>query len=279
MIMTGILFVTLAAIVKLLGDRIPPGQAVFLRYFLAVPILIPMWPVIRAAQLTGRQIKLFGLRGAAHTIAVIFWFYAMANIPLAEVTAMNYLSPVYVTLAAALFLGERLAMRRIAAVAAGIIGMLIILRPGIRELELGHLAMVATAILFAVGYLVAKILSGEVSATVVVGMLQITVTVGLLPFALLSWVAPTWAELGLLAMVAACATAGHYTMTLAFAAAPLSVTQPVTFLQLVWAVLIGALFFAEPVDGWVILGGTLIVAAISYLAWREAQLRKAQPPS
>jgi drug/metabolite transporter (DMT)-like permease len=76
-----------------------------------------------------------------------------------------------------------------------------------------------------------------------------------------------------LALVAVFATAGHYAMTRAFAAAPLTVTQPVTFVQLIWASLIGVFVFSEPMDGWVILGGGLMIAAISYITWREARLR------
>jgi drug/metabolite transporter (DMT)-like permease len=75
-------------------------------------------------------------------------------------------------------------------------------------------------------------------------------------------------------VVACLATAGHYTMTLAFAAAPVTVTQPVTFLQLLWSVLLGALFFGEPVDGWVVLGGLVIIAAVSFITWREAVLKR-----
>jgi len=76
-----------------------------------------------------------------------------------------------------------------------------------------------------------------------------------------------------LAGVACFATAGHYAMTLAFAAAPVTVTQPVTFLQLVWSVLVGMLFFAEPADPWVILGGGVIMASVVFITWREARLR------
>ena len=68
-------------------------------------------------------------------------------------------------------------------------------------------------------------------------------------------------------------------MTLAFRAAPLAVTQPVTFLQLVWAVLLGALVFGEGVDLFVILGGTVIVGAVSFISWREEVLkRRITPP-
>jgi drug/metabolite transporter (DMT)-like permease len=107
-----------------------------------------------------------------------------------------------------------------------------------------------------------------------VAMLSITVTVGLAPFAFAVWVTPTWAEVGWLFLVAFFATAGHYTMTLAFRAAPLTVTQPVTFLQLVWASLLGALVFAEPVDRWVVLGGAIIMASVMFITWRESVLRR-----
>ncbi|MDP5361567.1 MAG: DMT family transporter, partial [Paracoccaceae bacterium] len=155
---------------------------------------------------------------------------------------------------------------------------MIILRPGAKAIEHGHLAMLGTAVLFAAGYLTAKQLSGEVSAAVVVGMLSITVTVGLAPFALAVWVTPTLEQLGWLFLVACFATAGHYSMTLAFAAAPLTVTQPVTFLQLVWAVALGAIVFGEAVDGWVIFGGAVIMASVSFITWREAIARRKITP-
>lgn len=75
-------------------------------------------------------------------------------------------------------------------------------------------------------------------------------------------------------LVACFATAGHLTMTKAFAAAPMTVTQPVTFLQLVWAVLLGAVLFGEPIDGWVMLGGAVIMASVSFITWREAVARR-----
>ncbi|UWR00965.1 DMT family transporter [Rhodobacteraceae bacterium S2214] len=279
MVMTGLNFVAVTALVKHVGSDVPAAQGAFLRYVLGLVFLIPMIRPILAARLTGRQLKLFAMRGVAHTLAVILWFFAMARIPIAEVTAMNYLSPIYVTIGAALFLKEKLPPRRLAAVIVALIGAMIILRPGIKAVEEGHIAMIGTALLFAVGYLVAKQLSGEVSPAVVVGMLSVTVTIGLAPFAIAVWVTPTLAQLGWLFLVACFATAGHYTMTLAFAAAPLTVTQPVTFLQLIWAVLLGFLVFDEAVDGWVVVGGLVIMASVSFITWREAVARRSVTPS
>ena len=278
MVVTGAMFVAVTAIVKYVGDDVPAAQAAFLRYALGLVFLIPMIRPIMAAHLTRRQMKMFGIRGVVHTIAVLLWFFAMTQIPIAEVTAMNYLSPVYVSIGAAVFLGEKLPPRRLAAVVIALIGAAIILRPGMRAVEPGHIAMLGTAVMFAVGYLLAKQLSGEVSAAVVVGMLSIMVTIGLAPFAYAVWVTPTLTQVAWLFLVACFATAGHYTMTLAFAAAPLTVTQPVTFLQLVWAVLLGAVVFGEAVDAWVVIGGLVIMASVSFITWREAVARRQVTP-
>ncbi|PVA12106.1 EamA family transporter [Pelagivirga sediminicola] len=274
MIITGILFVGVTALVKTIGTRIPAAEAAFLRYALGLALLVPALPVILRTRLTGRLWTVFGIRGAVHTVGVALWFFAMARIPLADVTAMNFLAPIYVTIGAALFLGERLALRRLIAVLLALGGAVIILRPGLREVGPGHMAMVLTAICFGASYLLAKLASNEVSPVAVVAMLSVTVTIGLAPLAALDWVTPTLLELATLFGVAALATGGHYTMTLAFKAAPLAVTQPMTFLQLVWAVLLGALVFGEGVDPFVLLGGTVIVGSVSFITWREAMLKR-----
>ena len=274
MLVTGLNFVAVTALVKYLGSSVPPAQAAFLRYFLGLVFLLPMIGAMRRTRLSPRLHLLFAGRGAIHTVGVILWFYAMTQIPLAEVTAMNYLSPIYVTIGAALFLGETMALRRIAAIGVALIGALIILRPGFREVSPGHIAMLFTAIAFGGSYLLAKFTVDAANPPVVVGMLSLWVTVGLAPFAFAVWVTPTLWELFVLFGVACFATAGHYSMTLAFKAAPVAVTQPVTFLQLVWATLLGALVFNEAVDLWVVAGGLLILSAVSFITWREAVLKR-----
>ena len=276
MVITGFLFVGVTGVVKHGAQDLPAAESAFLRYVLGLVFIIPMLRPLRAAKLTFRQKKLFWIRGIAHSMAIILWFFAMTRITLAEVTAMNYMTPIYITLGAALFLGEKLAIRRIVAIAAAFVGALIILRPGIRELSDGHIAMVFAAMVFSISYLTAKRMADELSPTVVVAMLSITVTVGLFPFAMLVWRTPTTDELFWIFIVATLATAGHYTMTLAFAAAPVSVTQPVVFLQLVWSVMVGALLFGEPADIWVMTGGTVIVGAATFIAIREAMLKRAE---
>lgn len=274
MVVTGILFVCVTALVKVNGTRMPSVQAAFLRYALGIILLLPMWSQFRKTTFDKPMLVAFGVRGVTHSVGVALWFFAMTRIPIADVTAMNYMTPVYVTLGAALFLGETLALRRIIAVMSALVGALIILRPGFREVSLGHFAMIGTALFFACSYLLAKHLSDRANPATVVVMLSLFVPIGLLPWALAVWVTPTAQELIILFAVACFATAGHYTMTLAFAAAPVAVTQPVTFLQLIWAVTLGITVFGEPFDPWVVLGGTVILAAVSFMTWREAVIKR-----
>lgn len=279
MALTGLLFVGVTAVVKAYAQDLPAAEAAFLRYVLGLVFLVPMLPALRTARLTPRQLRLFGLRGAAHTIGVILWFYAMTRITVAEVTALNYMVPIYMSLGAALFFGERIALRRILAIAGAFAGAMIILRPGLREVTEGHVAMIFTAISFATGYLITKRLADEVNAVAIVAMLSITVTVGLAPFGIAVWVWPSLTEIAAMFVVACFATAGHYTMTRALAAAPVTVTQPVSFLQLVWATLLGWAVFAEAIDPWVVTGGLVILTSVTLLTIREAMLKRRAEPT
>lgn len=279
MLGSGLCFVGVTGIVRHIGTDVPAPQSAFLRFAFGVLFLLPtLGPVLRQG-LAPRVLGLVGLRGVFHTLAVICWFYAMARIPVAEVTAIGYLNPILVTLGAALFFGERLEPRRIGAGAVALVGAAIVLRPGLREISTGHLAQLAASVAFAGSYLLARRLLDQVRPAAIVALLSLVVTLGLLPFALWVWVPVTLAQLLWLALVAAFATSAHYCMTRAFDAAPLAVTQPVTFLQLLWATLLGAGLFGEGIDPFVLLGGGVIIAAICFITWSESIFpRQATPP-
>ncbi len=274
MVLSGLAFVCFIGAMKSVGDAVPVVEGAFLRFAFGLVFLVPLAGRLRAHWPKGRDLKLFLGRGVVHSVAICAWFFAIASIPLAEVTAINYLAPVCVTVGAALFLGERLAARRIAAVAVALLGALILLRPGFRTLEPGHFAMILAAISLGSSYVIGKTLTARFPPTVIVAWLSLSVTPILLPLAAANWVTPPWPVLATLALAAVFANVGHYLMTLAFRAAPVAVTQPVTFLQLVWSVLLGVIVFGEPVDPYVLLGGGVIVSAVSFIAWREHQVKK-----
>ncbi len=274
MVLSGLAFVCFITAMKSVGSAVPVVEGAFLRFAFGLVFLLPLAGRIRAHWPKGRDMRLFVGRGLVHSVAICAWFFAISQIPLAEVTAINYLAPVCVTVGAALFLGERLAARRIAAVAVALLGALILLRPGFRTLEPGHFAMILAAVSLGSSYVIGKTLTARFPPTVIVAWLSLSVTPILAPLAIAHWVTPPWQVLAMLALAAVFANLGHYLMTLAFRAAPVAVTQPVTFLQLVWSVLLGYVVFGESVDPFVIIGGGVIVSAVSFIAWREHKLKK-----
>lgn len=277
MVGAGLSFVAVNGIVRYLGTELPAAQSAFIRFGFGLLFLLPALWAMRGMRFASGVGRMFLGRGALHVVAVILWFYAMARVPVAEMAAIAFLGPVIVLVIGGLLLGEGLGARRIAAVLVAVLGGLIVLRPGMRELSLGHLSQLGATVFFAMSYIIAKRLSREAPASVIVAVLSVTVTLGLLPLAMMQWQPVRVEQVGWLACVAALATLGHYAMARAFRAAPLAVTQPVTFLQLIWAALLGALAFGERVEPWVMAGGGLIILAITANTWAEARRDRVAP--
>lgn len=274
MLVTTVLFVGVTGIVRHLGSDMSAPQAAFIRYAFGILLMIPFLLRIKARQLITPRMGYHALRGLVHGIGVMLWFFAMARIPIAEVTALGYTTPIFVTIGAAIFLGERFRIRRMIAVLLGLVGTLVIVRPGFATVELGTLAQIAAAPLFAISMLVSKKLTETEESTTIVALMAVFVTLTLLPFAIASWRTPTLEELAWLFATAALATAGHYALTRAYQAAEITITQPISFLQLVWAALLGYYVFAETPDIWTTIGALIIVASATYIAHREAQLSR-----
>jgi drug/metabolite transporter (DMT)-like permease len=271
MLLTGLLFVAVTGVVRHLGTDMNPMQAAFIRYAFGVVLIAPVLLRMFAAGVRPSRVRLHMLRGVAHGAAVMLWFFAMARIPIAQVTAIGFTTPIFTTMGAVLFLGEVLHARRIAAVVVSFLGTLIILRPGAVSIELGALAQLAAAPLFACSFLIAKKLTETESSASIVAYMSVFVTLALLVPALLVWRTPTLTELGWLFVTAIFATAGHYTFTRAMQTVELTVLQPFSFLQLVWATLLGFYAFSEVPDAWTLTGGAIIIASVTYIAHREAR--------
>ncbi len=271
MVAGGLLFVAVTVLVRHLGSDLPAVQAAFIRYLAGFFLLLPALWRMRWRGLRPGSMKLYLLRGVVHAVAVMLWFFAMARIPLAEVTAIGFSAPIFTALGAVLIFREQVRARRWFAIAVGFVGTLVILRPGFQTIEAGSLAQLIAAFFFAGSFLLAKQMTKHESSLDILVMLTIFCTLSLLPGAIYFWRQPTLVELGWLGLVAVFATLGHYAITRAIAQAPLTVTQPLSFLQLVWAIIFGYWLFDEVPDRWVIFGGLMIIAAISYIAHREAR--------
>jgi len=279
MLVTGMLFVAVTVTVRYLGTTMNPIQAAFIRYCFGLVIILPLLSRAGLLGLTWRRVGFHGLRGLIHGGGVMLWFLAMSRIPIAEVTALGFTTPIFATLGAALFLNERFRSYRLVVILVGFLGALLILRPGFRVIDIGAFAQLAAAPLFACSYLMVKSATHKESSAMIVVLLSIFCTLTLAAPALWVWRPPTLHELMLLATTAMLATAGHYCMTRALAAAEVSAVQPFTFLQLVWATLFGLILFDEHPDFWIWIGGAVIVGAATWMAQKEVRALRSEARS
>ena len=274
--LAGVLFVVFTALVRYVGNELHPIQAAFTRYLFGLLVLLPLVLRSRAALFRTRHLRLHGFRGFIHAIAVMLWFFAASRLPIAEVTALSFISPIFVVIGAVFFLRERLTRPRIIAVALGLVGVLIILRPGVAVVQWGALAMLAAAPLFAASKVLTKFLVRDDSSGTLVVYLSIFATLTMLAPALWVWQSPSQADLVFLAGTAIFATTSHLCMARGLALVDVTVSQPIDFLQLVWSTMIGLIFFSESPVIWVWIGAGVVVFSATYMARLEA--RSVQQP-
>ena len=277
MLLSGIMFIGVTGIVRYLGGEMHPIQAPFIRYAFGIVLVVPVIWRVGLYGLLSARIRLHASRGLVHGIGVMLWFYAMSRLPIAEVTALGFTTPIFTTAGAMLILGERVKNYRVAGILLGFIGAMIVLRPGLRIIDLGAVAMLFAAPLFACSLLLAKVATKTESSSVIVALLSVFCTLTLLPLALVYWRTPTMEEWSLLFLTAIFATLGHYFLTRAFQSAELSALQPFAFLQLVWATLLGLVVFSEQPDLWLWLGAGVIVFSATWIGRQEVRSSRSSP--
>ena len=271
MVVTTLLFAIVTGIVRYIGSDIPAPVAAFIRYVISTIFFIPL--IVKMFILEGnkKNIQFYWARGLAHGFGVILWFFAMARIPVSEVTAIGYITPIFVSIAAFIFLKEKFSVSIIGALVICMIGMIIIIRPTASGIAIGQLSMVIATLFFAASYILAKKLSSTESTLEILVALNFIVTITLAPFAVVFWVTPSLQEVLFLSIVALFATAGHFTMTMALKLAPITITQPISYVQIVWASCIGFIFFEETISFWFSIGASLIILSSLYVTYTSSK--------
>lgn len=272
--LAGFIFASFMGIVRHVGTSLNPIQVAFLRYGLGLVFMLPFFLQLTLVDIKSARLSLHATRGVIHSIGVLCWFYAMSRIPIADVTAIGFTGPVFATIGAALFLGEKVRIRRILAVLIGLLGAIIILRPGFAEIELGALLMLVAAPVFAASDLLSKVLTRKESPPALVAYLSVFVTLVIMAPALYVWQWPTLEEWAWMFLTAGLATIGHLCMIKGVKVAELSALQPIKFLQLFWAALIGFFVFSEAPAIWTWLGSAVIIGSATYIAHRESVAKK-----
>ncbi len=279
----GIAFVVLAmclvpimdGIAKHLSASYAVGQIVWARYFFHLLLLLPfvLWRYGGGALRPPRP-RLQVLRGSLMLGATTLFFAAIALMPLADATALVFISPLVVTALSPWLLGERVGPRRWSAVAVGFAGASIIIRPGLGIFDWGGLLAVAAGVVYAFFLIATRKLAGSAPAavtlahTALVGALVMTVVLPLV------WTTPGPADLGLMAAMGLIAAAGHFFLIRAYDHAPASLLAPYSYSEIVMATAIGFAVFGDFPDLWTWCGIAVIVASGIYVSLRERRARE-----
>lgn len=265
----GIFFAISDATAKYLTPTLPAIEIVWLRWFGFLAIVTPIILFSRGAILVSRRPTLQIGRAVCLILSSMLFISGLASLPLASATTLNFVSPMIVTALSIPLLGEQVGIRRWAAIAVGLVGVLVVVRPGSGAFDPAAIYPMASAATWAMAVILTRKLAGidrpwtAMCYAALVGFAVLSVAV--VPV----FVTPTLQEVGLAAVVAAAATAGQYLTVLAFQRAPASLLAPFTYVQLIWSTTLGYLIFNNLPDGWTWLGAAIIVASGLYTAHRE----------
>lgn len=260
--------------IKLAAQSLHTFEIAFFRNFFglvaALPLLVRHGPdLLRTAQLPR-----YVFRCAIGMVSMLAGFWAIGHLPLAQAVALSYSTPIFVTIAAVVFLHEQVRARRWAAVALGFVGVVIIVRPGSDSFSAGTLVALAAAVLSGIVSIQIKQLSKVDPADRIVFITTLLwVPMSLLP-ALTVWEWPRGIVWVWVIAAGFLGTSGHMLWTRALKLGDVSALTPISFMQLPLVAIAGWLLFQEPLDRWTALGAAVIFAANAYIAHREAQLAR-----
>ena len=260
----------LAIAARELAPRHNPMELQVVRHGMSLLILAPF--VIRAGlrSFQTTNLKLHLLRNVSHFAATIGWYTAVTLLPLAEVFAIEFTTPVWVAVLAVIFLGEKMNVGRVVALVLGIAGILVILRPGFSDVGPGTWLMVATAFGFAIANACTKGLTRTDSVLTV--LLWMSMLQGLMAVlgASFDWTVPTVDEIPWLIVIGVTGLGAHYSLAKALTLADVSLVNPVDFLRLPLIAVVGFLAYGEGVDVLVLVGAGMIFVGNYYSIRRES---------
>ncbi|QQA42916.1 DMT family transporter [Pelagovum pacificum] len=271
-------FTVMSAFVKA-ADTIPAGEIMFFRSFLALPVVIAWLAMTGGLQggIKTKNYKGHALRGIVGSMAMGIGFASLHYLPLPEVTAIRFATPVVMVVLAALMLGERLRAIRITAVLTGLAGVLIITMPrlsagtGTSE-AVGAALALSSACLAALAQIFVKSMSGKETTAAIVFYFSLTASLMALLTIPFGWVMPQGTDWIWLVGAGLIGGVGQILLTSAYRFADAGVVAPFNYVSMLWAIIIGYVWFAEIPTVAMLVGSALIIFAGVVIVYRERQL-------
>lgn len=274
--MSGVLFALLNVFTLIPSQHLNPYVMAFMRYFFGTLMLVPI--VVRLGlprSMRTDRLPLHLFRGCIHACGMFLWFIGLPLTTLASITALGFTGPIFVTIGAAMFLGEKVRMRRWMAVAVGFAGAMIIIRPGVGDLGIGAVCILISTPIFSTSNLISKALARTESANKIVIWQHLTILIFACPVALYFWQTPEPTDLLWFVAAGLCGTLGHICQQNGYQLADITLLQPIGFLSLLWNALLGYFLFFQQPDVWTFVGAAVIFASALYISHREAVRRAA----
>ena len=272
MLFSALAATTMNSLVHHMAHDMDALQISFFRALFGLVVLAPIFLRHGWEPLRTRRLGLHALRGVLNAFAMIMFFVGLGKIPLAKFAALVFSAPLFVTVMALLFLGERIRGRRVAALIFGYAGTLLILRPGAGDLDLGSLIVIGGTVSWALALVVMKVLARTESSLTTTLYYGVFVTPIAFLVAFPVWQMPTGEEWMLLAVIGVLGSVFQFCLAQALKDAEASAVMPLDFTKLIWATVIGYLLFSEIPTLWTWAGGVMIFAAATYISYRERQV-------
>lgn len=273
-----VLFSGMTVCVKFLGQAIPIGQTIFVRGLISAAVLaLIAWRSGALHLLKTDNWRSHALRSVSGTVSMFCLFAAVTMIPLADVTAITFTSPLFLTVLAMFFLGERIHRFRWTALAIGFLGVLIMIGPHVTFAEgtsLGALVALGAAMFSAVAMIFLRRMSGDEHAITITFYFSLTFTVCAALTALQGWPSPTPTQWLFIVLAGLFGVFGQLLLSYSYRYAEASTIAPLDYTTLVWAVLLGYVFFDEIPLLSVWIGAPLVIGAGMIILWREYYLKK-----
>lgn len=272
-----LVFTSTDAIAKYLTVTMAPQQIIWVRYGVIVAILLPvLWYRRAEGVIYTRRPWLHLLRGLLVMASSVLFIFALQRLPLELCTAIGFVSPLYVTALSIPLLGETVGARRWAAVGVGLLGVLVILRPGGAAFQWAMLIPLVSSLCWALGLIITRLMRGSEHALTVLAYSSVVGWVAVTPLALPLWRAPDAMQWLMLIGLGSLNALAQYLVIHAFMMASASLLAPFSYSTILWATLLGALVFGSVPDLATVLGTLVLVTAGLYV-WHRERVRHTPP--